>query len=90
MVYYSTGDIMKLMDCPQNTWVRVVQNDNVPIASPPIIEDELIWFGHLDGMYSYCKNTNGNVVHLQAWAEVYVDEDAIDMPVPRTPKEDTQ
>lgn len=74
---------MKLMNCPTNTWVRVIQNDNVPIASPSIEEDELIWYGHLDGMYSYCKNVDGNVVHLKAWAEVYVDEEHLDTPPPK-------
>ena len=28
------------------------------------------WFGHIDGMYSYCKDSNGNPVHLAAWTKV--------------------
>jgi hypothetical protein len=29
-------------------------------------------FYHIDGMYSYCKNKEGETVHLVAWAEVEV------------------
>ncbi len=28
------------------------------------------WFGHIDGMYSYCKDSNGKVVHFAAWTKV--------------------
>lgn len=31
-------------------------------------------FHRLDGMYSYCTDDNGNVVHLAAWADVEVAE----------------
>jgi len=32
--------------------------------------DEVLFFDHIDGMYSYCLNMKNQVVHLQAWAEV--------------------
>lgn len=32
--------------------------------------DEIIFFDHIDGMYSYCLNMKNQVIHLQAWAEV--------------------
>lgn len=32
--------------------------------------DEVVFFDHIDGMYSYCLNMNNEVIHLQAWAEV--------------------
>ncbi len=32
--------------------------------------DEVLFFDHIDGMYSYCLNMNDQVIHLQAWAEV--------------------
>jgi hypothetical protein len=32
--------------------------------------DEIIFFDHIDGMYSYCLNMQNQVIHLQAWAEV--------------------
>jgi hypothetical protein len=32
--------------------------------------DEVLFFDHIDGMYSYCLNMKDQVIHLQAWAEV--------------------
>jgi hypothetical protein len=32
--------------------------------------DEVVFFDHIDGMYSYCLNMSNQVIHLQAWAEV--------------------
>lgn len=32
--------------------------------------DEVLFFDHIDGMYSYCLNMQNEVIHLQAWAEV--------------------
>jgi hypothetical protein len=29
-------------------------------------------FDHIDGMYSYCTDDDGNVVHLMAWTEVEI------------------
>jgi hypothetical protein len=28
------------------------------------------WFGHIDGMYSYCKDPEGNPIHFAAWTKV--------------------
>jgi hypothetical protein len=36
----------------------------------PSMDDEVIFFSHIDGMYSYCLNMKNEVIHLQAWAEV--------------------
>ena len=27
-------------------------------------------FGHIDGMYSFCKDMTGNIVHFAAWTKV--------------------
>lgn len=36
------------------------------------IEDgEVLFFDHLDGMYSCCLDLAGNVIHLAAWTEVH-------------------
>ena len=32
--------------------------------------DDVLFFDHIDGMYSFCLNMNNEVVHIQAWAEV--------------------
>ncbi len=36
----------------------------------PSMDNEVIFFSHIDGMYSYCLTLANEVVHLQAWAEV--------------------
>ena len=32
--------------------------------------DDIVFFDHIDGMYSYCLNMQNEVIHLQAWAKV--------------------
>ena len=34
--------------------------------------EEIYTFHHIDGMYSYCKDSAGNVVHLPAWSDIEV------------------
>lgn len=45
------------------------------VRVPPAHEDpnfDLEYlFDHIDGMYSYCKNSAGQVVHFAAWTKVY-------------------
>lgn len=36
----------------------------------PAWDNEVIFFDHIDGAYSYCLNLTNEVVHLAAWAEV--------------------
>ena len=33
-------------------------------------DDTVLFFSHIDGMYSFCKDLQDNVVHLAAWTEV--------------------
>lgn len=42
----------------------------VPVAHPEIDLDATYWFGHIDGMYSFCKDLEGAIVHFAAWTEV--------------------
>lgn len=63
---------MKLYDVPNNTKIRVIGDIKVPPAAPDVAENEVLSFGHIDGMYSYCTNSKGEVVHLVAWAEVEI------------------
>ena len=51
---------MKLYDIPNNTWVRAIEPDCIDIFK----------FHHIDGMYSYCHDKEGNVCHYIAWMEV--------------------
>ena len=51
---------MKLYQVKPKSWIK--------------IDGEKIFFDHLDGMYSYCLDEGGNVVHINASAEVEVIE----------------
>jgi hypothetical protein len=44
----------------------------VPVEAPAIAEGDYIHFGHIDGMYSFCRDVDYNVVHMAAWTEVEV------------------
>ena len=56
---------MKLYNVPKNTKIRIQGDEG----------NEIFTFHHIDGMYSYCTDSEKNVVHLQAWSDVeIVDE----------------
>ena len=63
---------MKLYDVPCHSKIKVIGEIKTPIASPEIIEDEILDFKHIDGMYSLCKNSRGEIVYLVAWADVEI------------------
>lgn len=42
----------------------------VPSTAIPLDKDAIIFFDHVDGMYSLCWDTEGNMVHPAAWTEV--------------------
>ena len=68
---------VKLYDVPRTergTWVRVLEDTNGPPSSKPFNEGDLVCFFHIDGMYSYCNDREGNVVHLYAGQEVEIVE----------------
>lgn len=64
--------VMKLYDVPRNSKIRVIGGIKTPPSSTQINEDDILEFSHVDGMYSYCKNSKGEVVHLVAWSEVEI------------------
>ena len=61
---------MKLYDVKILTWVKIISNNKNPIASIPTQEGDIVFFDHLDGAYSYCRNGDGHIVHLGASTEV--------------------
>ena len=63
---------MKLYDVPDNTYVRLLEDNNPPPAGLESKSGEIIKFLHIDGMYSLCKDSEGNIVHLKAWTEVEI------------------
>ena len=67
---------MKLYTIKRNTWVRVVDDSiSTPPASIPVGTNDIVLVDHVDGMYSFCRNLDGEVVHLAAWTEVEVVTD---------------
>jgi len=61
---------MKLYDVPNNTKIVVVDDIAIPPGAPEIKKGDVLNFKHIDGMYSYCENSKGEIVHLVAWANV--------------------
>lgn len=55
---------MNLYEVPRNTKIKFKADGN----------ETTLLFHHVDGMYSYCTDDNGNVVHLAAWADVEIAE----------------
>ena len=67
---------MKLYDCKNKSWVRITEsNPQSPPVALELQNNQEIFYDHIDGMYSYCKDKEGNIVHLAAWTEVEYAED---------------
>lgn len=56
---------MNLYEVPRNTKIKFKDNEGNETA---------LLFHHVDGMYSYCTDDDGHVVHLAAWTDVEVAE----------------
>lgn len=61
---------MKLYELPRKTKFRLLENTETPPAGILADVNEEYFFSHVDGMYSFCRDSKGNVVHLAAWSEV--------------------
>lgn len=66
---------MKLYEAKRNSWVMPIDDTTAPPDARPVSVGESVLFHHLDGMYSYCHDMNGQVVHLPAWQEVVYAEE---------------
>ena len=51
---------MKLYEVPNNNYVRIQGTEDV------------FYFDHLDGMYSFCKDSEGNIIHLSVGTPVEI------------------
>lgn len=61
---------MKLYELKRGDSFKIIDEDvKVPVAAPQADKENTYWFGHIDGMYSYCKDGD-EVVHFAAWTEV--------------------
>ena len=55
-------------------FIIIDEETKVPVCAPDAEKGKVYWFGHIDGMYSYCKDGE-DIVHFAAWTEVErVDE----------------
>lgn len=61
---------MKLYEVPRNTNVRLLEDNDGPPGAKSLKKGDIIKFHHIDGMYSFCHDKEGNIVHIVAWAEV--------------------
>lgn len=65
---------MKLYKVPRNTRIRLIEDTKAPPDIGGYAEGTELNFHHIDGMYSYCKDDEGNVYHPAAWTEVEIVE----------------
>ncbi len=65
---------MKLYDVPRRTWVMPIEETRAPPGARQVSIGEPVYFITIDGMYSYCKDVWGKVVHLPAYQEVDITE----------------
>ena len=66
---------MKLYDVPNDTNIRIASDAMTPPVHREFMDGEVLRFHHLDGMYSLCTDSCGQIVHLAGWAEVEIVED---------------
>lgn len=66
---------MKLYEVPNHTWIVIKEIEPPPPGGIVGKVDQMIKFHHIDGMYSYCKTIDGDIIHLAAWTEVEIPSD---------------
>lgn len=62
---------MKLHDVPRRSIVRLLENARIPPVAASLKKGDVLFFDHIDGMYSLCK-FGKEIVHPAAWTEVEV------------------
>ncbi len=61
---------MKLYELSRNTKFKLLGDTAVPPGGAESTLGGVYLLKHIDGMYSYCEDTEGNVVHLAAFSDV--------------------
>ncbi len=67
-----------LYNIAKRQYIRICKETKGSLHPPAHREfepEEVLFFDHLDGMYSYCIDKEGNTVHLAAYQAVEVVED---------------
>lgn len=63
---------MQLYQVPRESKIIVISDVIVPPGSTQIEESDILHFHHIDGAYSLCMNSKGQIVHLSASTEVKI------------------
>jgi hypothetical protein len=67
---------MKLYEAPRGRWLRLAPEEHgeaqVPPSALPVDAYRTFKLDHIDGMYSLCRDREGNILHPAAWTEVEV------------------
>lgn len=63
---------MKLYEVPRHTRVRILEDAKTPPASQGLVTGQVLYFDHIDGMYSFCLTAEDGIVHPAAWTEVEI------------------
>ena len=74
---YDLEDMCSLYELHRGDKFKLAPEDvaGEPVKVPPV-HDEFSFdveylFDHIDGMYSFCKDSEGQVVHFAAWTKVF-------------------
>lgn len=60
----------KLYELHRGSSFRLIGDTATPVGSPESTLGAVYLLNRIDGMYSHCFDTEGNVVHLAAYSEV--------------------
>ena len=63
---------MKLYEVPRRTKIRLIGDAYVPPSAVHLKDNDVLLFDHLDGMYAFCYDVSGNIVHPMVTSEVEV------------------
>lgn len=74
---HDIADMCSLYELHRGDKFKLAPEDKAgePVKVPPA-HDEFSFdveylFDHIDGMYSFCKDSEGQVVHFAAWTKVF-------------------
>lgn len=62
---------MKLYEAPLQSYLKIIDDDIITApVSYPVNNNSIVYFEFPDGIFSLCKDINGNNIHLAAWTKV--------------------
>ena len=67
-------EVKSLFEVPRNSYIAIVQEDPTRPPGDNIKLGPVLFFHHIDGMYSLCHVSDGTPCHIAAWTDVVVVE----------------